>query len=193
MASMKAHTNFRWVFGSMAPLLDPMTAEHPGPCFGYTFKKCRHHIRCSGRLSGERCFPWTMSFQTSSTTNRLVLKNSWNSLTSVESEPTRRFVRFWMSWAMARKSGSGSLPMPSTTRTSVGPCWSSCIKWRARGGGGGGMRSIGWCRPIHCFYEREREREREREEGGRGLWRGVVCVRAFLFELPGFMPNMQWY
>jgi hypothetical protein len=81
MASMKAHTHLRWVLGSMAPLLDPPTAEHAGPCFGYTFKKCRHHIRCSGRPSWGRCSPWTMSFQTSSTTNRLVPKNSRNSLT----------------------------------------------------------------------------------------------------------------
>ncbi len=31
MASMKAQTHFRWVFGSMAPL-DTPTVEHPGPC-----------------------------------------------------------------------------------------------------------------------------------------------------------------
>ncbi len=33
MASMKAQTHFRWVFGSMAPL-DAPTVEHPGPCLG---------------------------------------------------------------------------------------------------------------------------------------------------------------
>ena len=33
MASMKAQTHFRWVFGSTAPLDAPMV-EHPGPCLG---------------------------------------------------------------------------------------------------------------------------------------------------------------
>ena len=33
MASMKAQTHFRWVFGSTA-LLDAPTVEHPGLCLG---------------------------------------------------------------------------------------------------------------------------------------------------------------
>ncbi len=37
------------------------------------------------------------------------------------------------------------------------------------------MRSIGRCRRSVFM------REREREKGGRGLWRGVVCVRALFF------------
>ncbi len=33
MASMKAQTHFRWVFGSMV-LLEAPRVEHPGPCLG---------------------------------------------------------------------------------------------------------------------------------------------------------------
>jgi hypothetical protein len=172
MASMKAHTHFRCVLGSTAPLSDPPTAEHAGPCFGYTFRKCRHHIRCSGRPSWGRCLPWTMSFQTSSTTKRLVPKNSRNSLTSVNPAPTRRRVRFWMTRAMAQKSGSGSLPMPSATWTMVWSCWSSFIKWPAAGGEEG-RRAVGRRRIIIM----------KRERGGRqGLvvW-GCVCACLFFF------------
>ena len=122
IALMKAQTHFLWVFGSTAPLSDPPMAAHHEPCLGYTFKKLRHHSRCSGRPSSRRCLPWTMSFQTSSTTITLVPKNLRKSSVSINLEPTRRFARFWMSRAMARKSGSPSTAS-SMMWASLGPSW----------------------------------------------------------------------